>query len=967
VSGDLVFEILGVKRDAPAHQLLGVAPGTQRSELVIAALRNRLELVARAAREKRVDVDLVRVALHDAAGELLSAIERGVVGVQPTSAGSARALQTRNEPKARPSVPEAFEQQARLVLAKYGGWNREAASWIGMLASRHGVSPDEVAATVAKFTGGGAGQHAGTSGTEQAAHSGDRGADPFELRRAARSMVSRPGDQAVFAGIDDEPATKAPSVLMPLLVLMGVVGVGVIVIVVAVMLLMRLGSGSASDEVIAVNENTSVGEAGTAPKAAPEQLFPAPRADSPDRNTTPNKPARPSEWGDVLRELSRASDAAGTDAEAAHARFLDAMDQMAQRWPEAGSDGVLAGVNGVIDYLYRVSARQDLAISLIDAIAASGRLDGDGATPTPESIPRLVWSAGMLARLSREREFGGSVSRRLGDSVAEVLGASLPPNASFQNGAAAALGRLGERLIPVASMDEASTGVVQRGWASWIKCLNAVDPRGGRLHERTVLIALERLMAEGPEPTFSLALADAIRQLTLALPWRSDGEARNALLRWFDAEAVSTPDLNVLTTALATQSGVEGVDLSFALSAKAGWHERAELRDRLSAAWGSAPAISRSELVSQWSTSVRNVLGSSTEGATPTQRLARATRLARLNATCARLWVGEAVGTRDLQADLDSDLEAKVQTVTMQQAAFKIIKPDQSWAGRYAAAGQSITTKRELWGQLSTPLHAVEAEMVAEDAVRGSPSQLRAEAAGVAQRFAADRSMINAMLELVPVMPATNDTTQMIQRLTGQVLPGPREPSWRPEVRRVLVDRLILLIAGTGEQGVVEPLAEVLALSYYASSRAGNTSQPLSPDEAAPATEAATDAGKEKAPLPPDECARMLRARWEQASIAVIPSGREAASAAQLSTRRAARTGLASGPIQRFHAEQVGIAELMAYVVANEQPSRAVQAGAIIDAAHDKRRRANHILEQIEIVEVAISRLWLLRFGEVMP
>lgn len=961
---DPVLDKLGIPLDAPAHDVLGIEPATNSPDAVLAALRERLRRVNEIAGAGGINADAARVVLHDAAGAILSAIERAqetpASHQQPTPA----TVTPRQPPKAQAvsGTLEQFESQVRMALAKYGGWNRESSTWIGMLARRHGVNEETLAATVARFTGSDP-SHAAATQIPTRTPMLDPEVDQLALRRAARHPPSRPGDQAVFAGIDEEPTPRQPSLWTPILVLMAVVGVGVAVIVATVMLIIGLGS---QNQATPTSGDEVVAQAPPTPITAPEQFFPAPREERTPATQSQAGSSRPSEWADVLRDMSRSGSAMNADPDAAHAEFLNVMSQMARRWPEAGSDGVLAGVNGVIDYLYRVASRQDLAMSLIDALAHDGGLVAKGDIPTADSLPAAVWGAGMLARLSRERELGSAASRRVSDSVAQVLGASLPANASFQNGAAAALARLGDRLIPIAPMDEPATTAMQRAWKAWIACLDAVDPPGGSINERTKLLALERIMTDGPDPTYSLATADAIRQITLSLTWRSDGQARDALLRWLDLEAIATPDLNVLTTALGTQSGVEGIDVSFALSSKAGWSHRVELRDRLATLWGSAPAVSRSELVTQWSVSVRNVLGAYTEGTSPTQRLARAARLAKLSSTAARLWIGEAVGSRDLQADLESDLEAKLQSAAVQQATYTIVKTDKAWAGRYAAAGQSITTKRELWAQLNVPLHPVEAEMVAEDAVRGSPSQLRGAAVGVVQRFAADRSMINAMLELVPVMPATNDSTQMIQRLTGQTLPGPREPSWRPELRRVLVERLILVIAGSGEQGVADPLSEVIAHAYLASSRAGSVAKADPITDPLDHGDAATSAANPMTP-PADECARQLRARWEQASASAVPGGREAISAAQLSVRRAARTGLASGPIQRFHAEQIGIVELMAYVIASEQPSRAMQASEIVTAAHDKRRRANHVLEQVEIAEEAITRLWLLRFGEAMP
>ena len=84
----------------------------------------------------------------------------------------------------------------------------------------------------------------------------------------------------------------------------------------------------------------------------------------------------------------------------------------------------------------------------------------------------------------------------------------------------------------------------------------------------------------------------------------------------------------------------------------------------------------------------------------------------------------------------------------------------------------------------------------------------------------------------------------------------------------------------------------------------------------------------------------------------------------RIDRRHDARLALVRGPVQRFAADQIGCAELLACIVAAERPGRAAEAAGVLAECQSQRRSAEHILTQIRITEAAIVRLWMLRFGE---
>jgi hypothetical protein len=101
--------------------------------------------------------------------------------------------------------------------------------------------------------------------------------------------------------------------------------------------------------------------------------------------------------------------------------------------------------------------------------------------------------------------------------------------------------------------------------------------------------------------------------------------------------------------------------------------------------------------------------------------------------------------------------------------------------------------------------------------------------------------------------------------------------------------------------------------------------------------------------------------QWRRQAEALIPRPYAGRSLSQIDERRAARLGIASGLVEAFAVEQAHLCELMAYVIAGEEASRAPAVLALMDELSRARRSATSVLEQIRHVEAAVLRLWLLR------
>jgi hypothetical protein len=115
------------------------------------------------------------------------------------------------------------------------------------------------------------------------------------------------------------------------------------------------------------------------------------------------------------------------------------------------------------------------------------------------------------------------------------------------------------------------------------------------------------------------------------------------------------------------------------------------------------------------------------------------------------------------------------------------------------------------------------------------------------------------------------------------------------------------------------------------------------------------------------DAATELARFWRAAAEAVAPNDHAPVTLDVIDRRQQGRVRLAHGPIQRFAAEQVTTAELMAYVVSAEHPRLSPQVKAAVAEMAQSRRQASHIFEQIAHAERAMLRLWRLRIAGDQP
>ncbi len=938
-----IHRFLGAERASGSpFDLLGVPPTEVTPGAVIAALEARLAELDDHAECRTPAADEVRLALHATAAQLLDPAARASL-VEAWGSNSVGAWESFSAvPTAMRSSGTpgriALEGDAVLAMAMEGGWNARSLQRLLMFAHARDMTATDVAAAVRHLSRPAASpprtqasSPAPTNPTTPRGPGFARGteASPTPGGAAAPTPPLRP---TTFELTPEEIRAQSAARLR---IVFGVVGCGTFVLFAAALGVLAALRTKPQDPTVP----TVPGPVATAPTSGPTEK---PKVE-PKRPNDVSKDVTAADA--VARQVAAATDRLREDINDAGTQFDSAMRHASASWPRWGPDELAAVQNAVIDYLYRAehepAALRNAARVLADPLKAVS----SGSMVTPESVVPVLWSAGILSRVVRERDLPAAIGGPARLSLASLLGSDADlGDGTFVAGVSRGVAALAPRLAVSPNPE------TWRQWLVGVGVVSADAPSRGRL----IAASIDSLLLNHPDPLKNPGAMDSIAVLTTALTWRSDEQTRAWVFRWFDASEISTPALHAMTSALAAKSSAEGIDPSMVLSAVASAGERAALRGRYAAAWSDAPGGARSEVLTAWlkaSDEVMAASGVQTDASGELRphvaALVRAITMSRLSEAAAWIAVGDTSKAAAVTADPGGPAKAG--------ASFERVKADPlggdndgAWAVRYLSLLSDGPKRLEMLKQAfaADALTALECEVVASEGIRGLPATVRREARTIIIRHKNLPAMINAILGLATVLPPTPETISLIEEVTGAKIPPLRDTRWREAARRSLIERLLELAAGRGEFGVVDTLATLLGESYR--------------------NRLAAFGGADGLPSQFDgttllRLAQTYRERWDKEAERIPPTGKEPATLGQIRQRAAGRSGVASNVVQRFVAEQAASVELMAYVVAAEDASLAEKVGVVIQQWESSRRSAKHIFEQIQASESAMLGLWRLK------
>lgn len=645
---------------------------------------------------------------------------------------------------------------------------------------------------------------------------------------------------------------------------------------------------------------------------------------------------------------------------------------------EATADELGAAQDAVVEGVYRVSASPTDLARVLGAIGSGAGVVSEKGEVASWRVAEAMWTGGMAARLMRERDLPPVAGRWIQGLTDEGSWRGLASEEStFSGGGAVGAMALVPRLVPreVSADAEAST----KGWKAWVEGVGKLSlPERNR--ERLVLMALDAVLRDGADPMINKAAFDAVGELCGAVSWREGSEARGWLMRWFDSPGVTSGDLHAVTVALVGRVRAPGLDSTMALPGSADESARAELRDRYREAWGLEALGARDARASAWVEWAEEVKGNG-RGQGGAGALARAVRLARVNLAAEAIAQGRTGYFKPSDADVAALEEGAGRsaagggwTGAPRRAPADVLTPEVAWAARYAGARSNIPVRRELLAGYvpSEEWIDLEASLIVQEAVRGSPDDVRGMARRIVETQRGRAAFVNALLNEVATMPAVKGNVALVAVVSGSRVPGVKDAGWRVGARRALVERLLELVAGTGERSTVDGLAALLEEAYAKRAALAGASPSAPPESAAELEkkekgEEAGEAGEVAAATPggvapgAEESARALASRLALAARDRIATGREVYTLEEIRSRREGRLKLARGRVQEFAVEQLAVCETLAYVTAGEVPGRAERVLGILSQLAEERRGAKGVLEQVEACERAMTELWLVR------
>lgn len=921
-----------------AFAVLGLERLAHADAVVLRALNEQLSKVAAHPQNSTPEADEVRMILHTAAAQLMSKRRSAEQAIASGATSGVKSDGGRGQPLPRGLIAPVVLAEMRVIVARHGGMTREAMGELSALGEREEVELAELMDALASPL---------RMEEKEPATPAPRGpsrpiAGPVEPR------VRR--EEIADAGKMPEDIDPAARTLKNALWIAGIAVAALLTMAGVVVAIVR----SSSEPATGVPAEQAVDEraAHDAPRV---EYFPAPSEDErvlrekeaakakeaakPAPLATGDAPALVHQLGTCLEEIN-------VDASAATARFGDVLGKLAECWDQLASDQLLAAQDRIVEFVYRVGSDASRADELVRALGAMS-----DASLGAKAIAKRAFAAGMFARLSRESDLPSAISAEVG---ARVSALGLSGGGTFGAGARAAMTRASADLVRALS---ASAGAESGGavlsvkaiegddpWAAWLRLADAVSGADEAVRERMIAGAIESILIELPEP-LNPAGESVARRLVAKLSWREDSPARHRVIGWFGDPRITPEDLSLLTSVIA-ESSAPGVDRTMVLARDADPAQRDRLREVYEAAWGQGAARPKDELIAGWIDAAKQYLESADSTATPGESLARAVILSRLNEAAARIWIGEDVEPAEI-------VKAPEATVTNLMAGggsgTGSLAGDAGgeWAQRYISAKAQPSERLRLLGELATrdSIGAADAEVLMVEAIRGNSSSIRRAADSAVRRLAGTPQIVNAMLEQAYLLPKTSEVVDLAELISSSSLPPTRDVGWRAAVRRALVERLLQLLASKGDDGAIDSLTERLALTYAGRQVAATTDR-LPPDATGGA---------------PIEALRKTLAAWDRLARSLTASGREPLRLDQVERRAEARAKNAGGIVQRFAADQVTLAETMAYAIACERPARSGEIARVLDELSTRSRTAEHVMTQLRDGERAMLELWIIR------
>lgn len=720
-------------------------------ERLAAAASQRLTLIDRHALSRTPDADDARLAVHLAAAALAQGV--GAAAREPI-----RVTPKPTPVRPRPGGPPALSPHAaarvahlaRLAVAMSGGWGPMALTRLVSLAAAEGIRPQAIPALLAPLT-----RSAG-SGPSPATVLGE----PSPTLRLVH--LTEPDDAAIV--LDRlRPIAAGVAVFAPIAIL----------VVVLAMLLGRAGTHRPPP----VADASTVGASGATDAA--RVMPPVRPADLPARE--------PSSVGLIAREL----ELAGQLPESQHA---DAVERATRAARSAAAAWLGLAEPDRAELRVALRAFADRApLDVIERVRTQAAPQALPDRPTAAAIPREPASHLAMLDVHAELERAGP-ARAIEELVRTARAAGLV----------------------LSGPGGTDAQVPPSWWNGWAQAATALTAPGSAERSLAVAAALDAMMLTGDTDRSpdGAALARVVRLAA----WREGSPERAWLLRALTSPRFDAPALSVLTDALAGSSAARGIDATMTLAPSADAAARAALASRIAAIW-EMPLPALSPFAQEWGKVALAALsraesldlgsvGQAPKAPDAADALADAAALAWLSAARALHRRSEHDGAA---AAVERAADTARPDVTAERAQ---IEPPLTGATSWLAEYRSQTEPAQRVRLLETagsnhPLSVTDAREVLREAFRGSPREVRAAAAGAAERLAPTPALAQALLDDLDRLPTGPQLIDLVTIVTGRVIAAESAAQLEARVRAALIEHV--LVGGSVDRNVVDELARTLS------------------------------------------------------------------------------------------------------------------------------------------------------------
>ena len=968
MSMDRMQRILGVTASYDPATILGLTDDACTPIRIDEALLRRLNEVMSHPDGRSPDAQEVRIALRRAADELK---QRWIASHAPGQAGAASSATRHVNPTRLHAATNAFQltmfdRQVMAALVAGGGWNAPTRSQIVALASAYNVSAEGLVRVVRGLS-----EYAKSGGPQLSVTQITAGASRLDLPSAAKVAPDAPIAwlRRVAPELRGEAGAWGIARLATALCLV-IVAVGIWLIVLA-----ARWAAEDSNRTAVEGEITPPGAALTSmPNLPARRAIAPPGAGEPDVRALPVDPwptfrgePIPPDAGKALAETPGLAEA----IEKLARDFIinqEPTERMIRQW-RAGIATVSgcwmlldpAELAGFEDRIAEVVAAAGTRRAFLDPIMDAMTLTKTAAGAA--NIWRDGWTCAMLGRIASETDLPSvtiaEAKMRLAAATsgalrAEQVGRS-ESAAAWLEAQAAALAR---NTSPAQNQYDA--------WEAWIGVCHQLTQDS--LHDEAILSAIESVLATDVEMDAGHPLLNVLGRLLDESDLNGSEIARIRIAAMFESETsrVSARSLWVLTSLLSANSKTPWFDSEMIVPPSATASHRRRLWTKIEAAWPGGSVASSSgpnaieplridpDLLKQWVAALRTVSQAMRPGHSA-GLMEHLLAVAWINEAAMHMAAGQpADATKVLSRiaeliDPDSAEPAMRRFVADQRPQpGQVIGVDGQWAAAYQQADNNNDSKLQQFEALrrsaGTDLGPIDAHVLVREAYRGRTPDVRAAAQMIiVGRFATGPNVLLEMLDQLPDAPITESLSDCIARVTTRVLPAIRSSHWGLEARTSLVERTMLLRPSPND--LVDFAATELAASY------GRQIPCLTGAEATQHFVAAEPA------------ADQLLDAWRKRVEKIHSASPAPAELHVLAARHRARATLADGPIQRFVAAQLSVLDLLTYQTVAENPPMHRVAMNVLAESSRRRSTSLHVLDQSVEAELAMARIWSIRFG----